>query len=320
MAVPKGYSGWSLRKRNFGYGRRLAYAALSALNDKYGCHDHFQTRHSHHARFANFVRWIKEHYEVKDARKITKEHISAYEKYLVESVTDGTYSIHYAQNLLSTLNVVMSCMRHDRRLYTSPSKLVGKRTHIRQTEPQGERFEDVVRAANDMKQAKNPRAAAVLLLAKAFGMRVREAALADLLRLYREANENGACRILEGTKGGRQSDDREIPMGKPQWQALKYAIQHSPEGSTNLLHKDETYQFFKHRVIDPARLTIKAHGLISYREMRAAFSIDSYEDESGHPAPIKKKPVNLEAHLRGLMITSKRLGHNRPYVSRGYVG
>ncbi|WP_339934175.1 integrase domain-containing protein [Vreelandella glaciei] len=320
MAVPRRYAGWSLRKRNFGYGRRLGYAALSALNDKYGCHDHFQTRHSHHARFTNFVRWIKEHYEVKDARKITKEHISAYEKHLHESVTDGTYSIHYAQNLLSTLNVVMSCMRHDRRLYISPSKLVGSRTHIRQTEPQGERFEDVEQAAQALKQAQNPRAAAVLLLARAFGMRVREASLANLERLYSEAKQYGECRILEGTKGGRQSDDREVPMEKTQWQALEYAIQHSPEGSTNLLHMDETYQIFKHSVINPGRLIILAHGLISYREMRAAFAIETYEQESEQLAPIKKAPIDKEAHSRGMQKTSTLLGHNRPYISRSYVG
>lgn len=320
MAVPNGYSGWSLRKRNFGYGRRLGYAALSALHDRYGRTDHYQTKHSHHARFANFVRWIREHYEVRDARKITQAHISAYAKHLHESVTDGTYSVHYAQNLLSTLNVVMRCFRHDEKMYVSPAQLVGRRSHVRKNVPKGERHEDVKLAAQALKQVQNSRAAAVLLLTRAFGMRVREASLANLERLYSEANQHGECRILEGTKGGRRCDDRRIPMGQPQWQALEFAIQHSPDGSTNLLHKNESYQTFKHGVIDPGRLTIKAHGLISYREMRAAFSIDSYEDESGHPAPIKKRPINLEAHLRGLMITSKRLGHNRPYVSRGYVG
>lgn len=320
MAVPKGYAGWSLRKRNFGYGRRLGYAALSALNDKYGCHDHFQTRHSHHARFANFVRWIKEHYEVKDARKITKEHISAYEKHLHESVTDGTYSIHYAQNLLSTLNVVMRCMRHDRRLYVSPSRLVGKRTHIRQTEPQGERFEDVEQAAQALEQAQNPRAAAVLLLARAFGMRVREASLANLERLYSEAKQYGECRILEGTKGGRRCNNRRIPMKEAQWLALEYALEHSPEESKNLLWSHETYRCFMRGVINPGRQVIQSHGLISYREMRAAFAIEKYEEKAQQLAPVKHSPVDLVAHLIALDLVARLLGHNRRHVSRSYVG
>ncbi|MCZ0928700.1 integrase domain-containing protein [Halomonas janggokensis] len=320
MAVPRGYAGWSLRKRNFGYGRRLGYAALSALNDRYGCKDHFQTRHSHHARFANFVRWIREDYDIRDARKITQVHMLAYAEYLHKAVNDDDYSVDYAQNLLSTVNVVMRCLRHDQRLYVSPSKMVGRRSHIRKTEAEGQRFEDVEKAVNDLAQTKNPRAAAMLLLGRAFGMRAREASLADLVRLLSEAQKNGECRILEGTKGGRRCDDRCIPMGKPQWRALEFAIQHSPDGSTNLLHKNETYQNFKHGVIDPGRIIIKAHGLISYREMRAAFAIETYEQKSEQPAPIKQKPVNLEAHLEALKITSKLMGHARPNSSRSYVG
>jgi hypothetical protein len=244
----------------------------------------------------------------------------AYAEYLRKSVTDDDYSVDYAQNLLSTVNVVMRCLRHDKRLYVSPSKMVGKRSHIRKTEAEGQRFEDVEQAANDLVQAKNPRAAAMLLLGRALGLRAREASLADLERLHSEGLKYGKCRILEGTKGGRRSNDRLIPMGPHQWQALEFAIQHSPKGSTNLLHKNETYQTFKHRVIDPGRLIILAHSLISYREMRAAFAIETYEQESGQLAPIKKTPIDKEAHLRGMQKTSKLLGHNRPYISRSYVG
>ncbi|MGM0826270.1 MAG: integrase domain-containing protein [Pseudomonadota bacterium] len=320
MAVPKGYAGWSQRKRNFGYGRRLGYAALSALNDRYGCKEHFKTRHSHHARFAKFVCWIRENYAVRDARLITKTHILAYGEYLLEAVGKLACTVSYAQNLLSTVNVVMRCLRHDKKLSVSPAQLVGRRSHVRKTVPEGGCHEDVKLAAEALVKAQNPRAAALLLLARAFGMRVQEAALANLERLYREGKQHRECRILDGTKGGRRSNDRLIPMGQHQWQALEFAIQHSPKGSTNLLHKNETYQTFKHRIIDPGRLIILAHSLISYREMRAAFAIETYEQESGQLAPIKKTPIDKEAHLRGMQKTSKLLGHNRPYISRSYVG
>lgn len=45
--------------------------------------------------------------------------------------------------------------------------------------------------------------AAIVLLARATGMRLREAILADLPRLSREANDLGRINIQDGTKGGR---------------------------------------------------------------------------------------------------------------------
>ncbi|MFG6160650.1 integrase domain-containing protein [Halomonas sp. 1390] len=238
---------------------------------------------------------------------------------MLESVKDEEYSVAYAQNLLSTVNIVLRCLRHDRRIRVSPSELVGRRIHVRQTVPQGEK-EIVKDAAEELQEVQNPRAAAVLLLTRAFGMRVREASLANLERLKSEALQKGECRILEGTKGGRKSDDRTIPMGEEQWEALNYALQHSPKDSKNLLANNETYIAFLRKCVTPGRLVLQAHGLISYREMRAAFAIDTYESEAGHLAPIKCTPTNHEAHLRAQKLTARRLGHYRANVSRAYIG
>lgn len=319
MIIPTGHSGWSKKKRNFGYGRQLKYAALSALHDHYGLEEHHQTKHTHCARFGAFTTWIRDNYSIKDARGITKNHVEHYGEDLLEDVNDEECSVTYAQNLLSTVNVVLGCLRHDKRLLISPAELVGRRAYIRQTIPQGD-WKNVALAVAELDRKNNPRAAAALRLTRAFGMRVREAALADLHRLYKEGIANGECIILEGTKGGRRADDRCIPMGDAQWEALNYAMQHSPDGSKNLIDSEEKYTEFLYRVINPARQTLKQYDLKSYREMRAAFAVDTYEEEAGHPAPIKSKPVNQEAHLRALLVTSKRLGHNRPEIAHAYVG
>ena len=47
------------------------------------------------------------------------------------------------------------------------------------------------------------RLAAIVLLARTTGMRLREAILADLPRLHREAEHLGRINIQDGTKGGR---------------------------------------------------------------------------------------------------------------------
>ena len=320
MAVPRGHAGWTPKKRNFGYGRRLPYAALSALHDYFGHSSQYQTQHTHHARFKTFANWLFEQHGIRDARLITQRHIQGYGDYLLSMVTNGFYTVSYAQNLLSTLNVVMRCMRHDRRLYTPPSKIVGRRSYIRKTVPECE-WVTVLSAVQQLEKVNNnSRAGAVLLLGRAFGMRVREAALANLIRLEEEATKFGTVTILDGTKGGRKCLDREIPVGDFQLLALRYALEVSPEGSRNLLQTGETYKNFLDRVIDPGRKALKNNRLIDYREMRAGFALDIYEVSSEQPAPIKQKPIDQEAHKRAEALVSRLLGHGRPHISRSYIG
>lgn len=87
------------------------------------------------------------------------------------------------------------------------------------------------------------RAAAIVLLARATGMRLREAILADLPRLSREADGLGKLNIQEGTKGGRAgaSAPRWIPADSHVRDALKFARQISPAGSRNLIAPNESY-------------------------------------------------------------------------------
>jgi hypothetical protein len=62
-----------------------------------------------------------------------------------------------------------------------------QRTTVRTTAPQGQDRQRVKCIAGILREI-HPRAAAILLLARATGMRLREAVLADLIRLNREAN------------------------------------------------------------------------------------------------------------------------------------
>ena len=80
------------------------------------------------------------------------------------------------------------------------------------------------------------------LLARATGMRLREAVLADLIRLNREANQLGRINIQEGTKGGRRgaTASRWIEVDEHILEALCYAKQVTPYGSRNLIASTET--------------------------------------------------------------------------------
>lgn len=119
--------------RNFGYGKQLEFAGRQAIKDRF-VQGHYATVATHSERWAQFSRWAKDH-EIKDARDVTRETIEAYGKDLKADVLEGEMKVAYAQNLISSVNVVLSQMRGDTDLKVSPSGLVGKRSTIRVDPP-----------------------------------------------------------------------------------------------------------------------------------------------------------------------------------------
>ncbi|MCP5002065.1 MAG: integrase, partial [Hyphomicrobiales bacterium] len=122
-------------ERNFGYGKKLDWAGKNALADRYGS-GHYATRAAHVERWGQFVSYAKAE-GIKDARAMTHEVIVAYGECLAGQVDSGTMAVAYAQNLLSSVNVILETMRGDRQLRVSPAALVGKRRHVRDTAPAG---------------------------------------------------------------------------------------------------------------------------------------------------------------------------------------
>jgi hypothetical protein len=120
-------------KRNYGYGKQIAWAGQQALLDRYGS-GHYATRAAHSERWLQFVKYAKEQ-DINDARNITPKTIEHYARTLKRAVEQKTLSIAYAQNLLSTVNVVLEALRKDRQLAISPKQWVGERCHVRQTPP-----------------------------------------------------------------------------------------------------------------------------------------------------------------------------------------
>lgn len=123
----------------------------------------------------------------------------------------------------------MAALRGDQYVKVpSPSKALGmRRTNVRLSVPQGQDREQVKRIVNALCENQYPRAAAIAQLARATGMRLREAILADLPRLKREAARYGKINIQDGTKGGRSGASalRWVTVDEPIRDALRFAEQ-----------------------------------------------------------------------------------------------
>ncbi|WP_122284200.1 integrase domain-containing protein [Pseudomonas syringae group genomosp. 3] len=313
--------------RNFGYGRQMSYAGPQALRDLFGG-GHYGTVKAHSDRWQAFVRWCRSEDGpgFNDARQIDGQTLLDYAGYLRQLVGRGELATATAQNRLSSVNRIMAALRGDQYVKVpSPSKALGmQRTTVRTTAPQGQDREQVMRIVEELRE-QHPRSAAIALLARATGMRLREAILADLPRLKREAEHYGKFNIQDGTKGGRcgATAPRWITVDEHIRDTLKFAEQVSPEGSRNLLAPDERYLDFQRGIVRPARDILHTHNLKGFHELRAAYACERYEQITRHLAPINggrcyQLDRRLDQEARAQI--SCELGHGRIDVVSAYIG
>ncbi|MEX5589980.1 integrase domain-containing protein [Pseudomonas urmiensis] len=314
--------------RNFGYGRQLSYAGPQALKDMFGG-GHYGTVKAHCDRWQAFVRWCRSEQGpgINDARQIDRKVLADYAAYLRDAVECGSLAISTAQNRLSSVNRTMAALRGDQYVkLPSPSKALGmQRTGVRQSAPQGQDREQVKQIVDALCRDHQQRAAAIVLLARATGMRLREAILAELPRLSREANDLGKINIQDGTKGGRAgaSAPRWISVDDHICGALEFARQVSPAGSRNLIAPNERYLEVLQEFVRPARDILHAHNLKGFHELRAAYACERYEQITHSRAPINHGKCclvdrNLDREARRQI--SYELGHGRSDVVAAYIG
>jgi len=314
--------------RNFGYGRQLSYAGPQALKDMFGGGHHGTVR-AHCDRWQAFVKWCrsKQGPGINDARQIDRKVLADYAAHLSDVVKRCELAVRTAQNRLSSVNRTMAALRGDEYVkLPNPSKALGmKRTVVRHSVPQGQDREQVKLIVDALCRNHQLRAAAIVLLARATGMRLREAILADLPRLSREANGLGKINIQDGTKGGRAgaSAPRWIAVDDHVRGALGFARQVSPAASRNLIAPHESYLNVLQVAIRPARAILHAHNLRGFHELRAAYACERYEQITQHRAPINggqccQVDKSLDRGARRQI--SYELGHGRIDVTAAYVG
>ncbi|WP_226457733.1 integrase domain-containing protein [Pseudomonas sp. AF03-9] len=313
--------------RNFGYGRQLSYAGPQALKDMFGG-GHYGTVKAHSDRWQVFVRWCRSEDGpgFNDAREIDRQTLANYATHLRGLVERGDLAIATAQNRLSSVNRTMAALRGDKYVKVpSPSKALGmQRTVVRMSAPQGQDNGHVVRIIEALREL-HPRVAAIVHLARATGMRLREATLADLPRLALEAELLGRINIQDGTKGGRSgaTAPRWVNVDEYVREALRYAVEVSPSSSRNLLGQNESYASFHQSVVRPAREILHSHDLKGFHELRAAYACERYEQITGHLAPVNggrcsRLDPQLDRETR--MQISYELGHGRVDVVAAYIG
>ena len=314
--------------RNFGYGRQLSYAGPQALKGLFGG-GHFATVKAHSDRWLAFVKWCRSTQGpgYNDARQIDRQTLLNYAQSLRQQIEHGDLSIATAQNRLSSVNRTLAALRGDQDVrIASPSQALGqKRSTVRTVAPQGQDRQQIERMTQALRIQGHHRVCAIVHLARETGMRLREAILADLPRLQRETERSSRINIQDGTKGGRSgaSAPRWIPATEQVKRALQIARDASPNGSRNLLARDESYAQFMRQAVRPARDILHDFDLKGFHELRAAYACERYQQITALPAPVNGGDCNRQDHhldRAARQQISIELGHNRIDVTSAYIG
>ena len=328
--------------RNFGYGKRLDWAAKNALHDRYG-NGHFSTRASHEARWQPFVQFLKSECAIKDARHIDKTIIAKYSEHLKQQVQAQQMKVAYAQNLLSTINVVLSTMRKNTLLTVSPSDTVGERTNVRfrvpetvgycvKTDSPVSRTDDPLFKTVQNSQlptiksvldSKGERPLSLLVsLCGTFGLRFKEASLINTQKALRQAQRYDRINITEGTKGGRGKQvDRWVPVTSDGIKLLEDAAREQGENQ-NLIPDKCNYIQWRNHAYSQWRLVAEGTGIKGFHDLRAAYACERYRQITGTHAPVieGKRTVDKSLDHQARRIIALALGHNRTDILVSYIG
>lgn len=312
-------------QRNFGFGKQMDWAGHQALHDLYG-RGHFGTVASHAQRWRQFCNWARSTYGINDACAVDLSLLESYAADLAERVEDETMAVSYAQNLIVSANITLEALRQDKTIrIDSPASWVGKRQTVRTRVPDGMDWADIDRLVAHLRAKNLQRAAVIVLLCRNFGIRLREAILANLTDWQRQAGERGQIDIREGTKGGRGKEvERWVPVSERGQLALREAVRvRSQLGGQNLLKPDETFDdLVNDGEIHRARKILHEFGIKGYHELRAAWACERYEEMSGETAPILQAGTSPgQQNDDPFRLTlARELGHDRVDVVAAYIG
>ena len=314
--------------RNYGYGKQLAWAGKNALADRYG-QGHFSTKASHEQRWNQFARYLKDK-GINDARKITLSVLEQYGTHLGILASRGEIHTSYAQNVLSTVNVVLETMRKDKALALKPAQFVDKRSHIRTTVPASYNRQALNLASVQLRQNGQERLALIALLTRELGLRFKEACLLDTRKAFREAQRFGRVTITQGTKGGRNKrqpnrssnrSERSVPVNQGMLEVLHQAAE-LQANNKNLIPSDNTYIQWRDHAYYQWRSATTDSAISGFHAMRAAYACDRYQAITGFPAPVitGERLAPKASDITARTIIAQELGHNRLDVVASYIG
>lgn len=300
-------------ERNFGYGKKIKWAGKQALKERY-VGDRFGSVGANSNRWNVACDWFCE-LGIRDALEIDLFCIVDYGLVLADWVANEEMEVTYAQNILSSINMVLTSMRRDKKLWVSPSALVGPRVNFRIEAPLYLHWDEVRALQHRLIDIGYPEVAALVGLARTIGLRFKECSLLDAISALSQANQNHEILVSRGTKGGH---DRIVPVGESSIEALQFAA--SLQKDNCLIPSDISYVQWRNRSYHRFYLA----GGKKFHDLRAAAGCDLYRAITGYLAPVLRQDgdpaPSREFDKEARLNISEQFGHHRIDVVSAYIG
>jgi hypothetical protein len=311
-----------MARNNFGLkSRDAAKAGRFALNE--AARDgaiSYSTAATVGDRWSEFAQWAKEEANARRMEDYTREIVVEYGRELAEKVEAGEMAASTAQNLVSAVNTVMDLATRGQWESVSPTRDCGipERSAIRDQAPTALDREAYSRALDAVREQLGERAAAVVELAREFGLRSKEASLIDARAALAEALSKGVISVSEGTKGGRY---REVPItSEKQLDALSRASEAQGSDRSMIPH-DQSWKEWREGTLRDAREIVREHTGEGLHGLRASYACERYESLTGSPAPVAGgSGVDRELDREARLQIAEELGHGRADVTNEYLG
>lgn len=264
---------------------------------------------------------------VKRMESVTAQLVTSYAQGIAARVEQGELSPAYGQNLVSAANTVMSLATRGEWTSVSPTKDGGiaARENVRTQAPDGLDRDAVIKAADGLRSAGNPNGAAVIELARDLGLRAKEASLLDARRALAEGQQRGRITISAGTKGGRM---REIPahsdpkatLTSQQLDTLARAAA-VQDRARSLVPEKQTWAQWENGGLRETREALQAQGIARIHELRSAYAVDRYRQETrGHLPRMMGGKASRAADRAARLVIAQELGHSRIAITVSYLG
>lgn len=312
--------------RNFGIGSRdMGRAGQMVLDRAAAAGDaSFSTAATNTERWSDFCGWAKEQ-GVKKMEDVTVEAVRSYGRELASRVEAGQLSPATSQNRVSAVNSVMALATRGDWRSVSPTKDCGipQRCAVRQDAPGALDAAAYGRALDQVREHQGERAAAVVELAREFGLRSKEASLLDAKSALSEAQRTGSVRISGGTKGGRE---RSVSLHSTTQLAVLERAADAQGNARAVMSPDTDWKGWRGAELREARDAVQEATGGGLHDLRAAYACTRYEAMTGHAAPcaggqIHDRQVDRTArHAISLELGHGTLNKPRLDVVSEYVG